>query len=286
MRRFIGIFAAVLALCNPVVTYAADFIWDIADNVPDKEVATIKQGLAIGEAYIGKALGGAIPDDYKAKIIVKIVATGKGNEEEGGGGGVATAFSVTSAYPRLFFDVANVQWSQNNRAGWTIESDNMKSVIHEYTHAWQGWLGAMSIHDQPLGNWINEGLAEYVAYSALADAGRLKKAKADAFELQGALGGELQYKLYELGSTQTPVWPGHAGYVALDWLVAEAPDGLLSLRKVGEEVGKGNYAVDAFQTAFNISMQSFYQQFEPWRTALLKSKKAWKKRPVLVNTGE
>jgi len=38
-------------------------------------------------------------------------------------------------------------------------------------------MGALNIHWQPVGNWMNEGLAEFVAYSALAGRGQAQQGR-------------------------------------------------------------------------------------------------------------
>jgi hypothetical protein len=59
--------------------------------------------------------------------------------------------------------------------GWTRETEQLKMVVHEYTHVWQSSLGAIDIHWQPLGNWINEGVAEYVAFNAIIATARCRR---------------------------------------------------------------------------------------------------------------
>lgn len=280
-----------LVLLSPALAVAAEggFRFDIADNVPFRQAAIVREGLEIAEDYVEKVLGGAMPPEFQARVIVKIEATGKGNQEPGGGGGVATALSVNDpSVPRLYFDVAHDQWDQNSQGrGWTTRTDDLKSVIHEYAHGWQNWLGALTIHSQPMGNWMNEGLAEFVAYSALADAGKLSKADADRFVLNGARGAETAEPLERFGTTHSPAWAGHVGYLAIDWLVDESPNEMLSLRIIASEINAGRTLEQAFATAFNIELDSFYAQFEAWRAIIVKDPgNALRRRPALVNTSE
>lgn len=282
---------ALLLMLAPAPALAArgGFVFDIGADVPFRQESIIREGLEIAEDYIEKVLGGAMPPAFQARVIVKIEATGRGNQEPGGGGGVATALSQQDPnVPRLYFDVAHEQWDQNSQGrGWSTRTDNLKTVVHEYTHGWQNWLGALTIYSQPLGNWMNEGLAEFVAYSALADAGKLSKADADRFVLNGARGAETDEALQVFGTTQSPAWAGHVGYLAIDWLVIESPNGMLSLRILAEQVGSGQSAEQAFAKAFNIELDSFYEQFEVWRQIILNDPvNALKRRPALVMTGE
>ena len=258
------------------------FKFDISDGVPDKQVTLIKKGLAIAIAYLDSKYGGAIPPDVQAKITVKIEATGLGNQELGGGGGAATGLDESG--PRPYFDVAHEQWAQNTEGrGWTRESDQRKTVVHEYVHGWQSWLGAMDIHYQPLGNWMNEGIAEYIAYNAIIDAKKMSRGNVDKFELNGARGAETDKPLEQFGSSQTSAWPGHVGYLAIDWLIDESPNGRMALRVLAQEIANGASTKKAFATAFGIELDDFYGQFEVWRAIIVKSPgKALAKRPKLV----
>ena len=74
------------------------------------------------------------------------------------------------------------------------------------------------------------------------------------------------------------IWPGHVGFLALHRIVPSAPGGILSLRTLCEEVaasasdpragGVGMYYPEAFETAFGISLDDFYDDFEKYREEL------------------
>lgn len=261
------------------------FIFDVGKSVPEKQVAEIKEGLAIAQAYLEKEFGGAIPADVAAKVIVKVEATGKGNQERGAGNGVATGLSSQNdLLPRPYFDVANKDWNQNAKSrGWTTATDNIKTVVHEYTHGWQAYLGVMSMYQQPLGNWMNEGIAEYIAYNAMVDADRMSLKSANAFVASAARGPELDNPLEAFGTTESPAWAGHVGYLAIDWLVAESPNGRRSIRIIADELKAGKSVAKTFRSAFGLELTSFYEQFEPYREALRKNaEKAMANRPRLA----
>jgi len=259
---------------------AGDFRYLIEGPVPENELDLIKTGIQRAEAYLAANLGGGIPEDVRKSITVKIVATGRGNEEPGGGKAAATAFA--EATPRPFFDVRHPQWNQDTRGrGWTVRSDSMKTVAHEYAHIWHGHLGAISGVYQPLPGWINEGLAEYLGYRVMADAGDIDWDKARPFVLNGALQDQLKGPLDEVN-----VWPGHVGFVAIDWLVDSSPNGLMSLRILGEEIGRGTSVEVSFRKAFGLELSDFYEQFEAWRPAILKNpRRTFSGRPELKLAG-
>src|SRR5690606_27309353 len=92
---------------------AGDFRYSVTADVPDDQIDLIKTGIARAEAYLQANLGGGIPQEVREDVTVRIVATGRGNEEPGGGNGAATAFAEEVLRP--FFDVRNAQWNQNTQ---------------------------------------------------------------------------------------------------------------------------------------------------------------------------
>ncbi|RYE08027.1 MAG: hypothetical protein EOP22_15280 [Hyphomicrobiales bacterium] len=256
---------------------ADDFRYDIAANVPADEVDVIKRTTAMAETYLMANFGSGIPEAKRKRITIKIVATGKGNQEHGGGGGVATAFAGTKQRP--FFDVAHVQWNQNSQGrGWTNEADSMKTVAHEYAHIWQGELGAISGSRQPLPGWVNEGIAEYLGYRVIVDAGLMNWENVRPFVLNGAMQDQLGTPLDKITA-----WPGHAGFLAIDWLVESSPNGLPALRQLGEAVGEGRSTKAAFYDAFGLELDDFYAQFEAWRPLVVRNPgQAFAIRPKLI----
>ena len=92
--------------------------------------------------------------------------------------------------------------------------------------------------------------------------------------------GEMPVPLSDLPNS---IWPGDAGFLAIDWLVSTSPDGILSLRKFGSNLGQGQDLKTAFRGAFGLELADFYDQFEPWRKIVLASPKhAYDRRPTLM----
>ena len=177
---------------------------------------------------------------------------------------------------RLFFDIAHPHWHVSR------PSTSRKSAVHEYTHIWQHHLGCISKFYQPLGNWLNEGIAEYIAYEAMIKNGEMRREDVTAFMLAAARStGQLERPLRDFAGgavRDIGIWPGHVGFLALHRIVPSAPGGILSLRTLCEEVaasasdpragGVGMYYPEAFETAFGISLDDFYDDFEKYREEL------------------
>lgn len=148
----------------------SELIFDVAEDVPDEDLQTIKSGIEIVRIYIQEFLGGDIPTEIRSTTTVKVVATGLGNQEPGGGGACCTAFSEENpSGVRLFFDVLHPQWILAGGPGKVIDGvfvtdrdkNRLQRGAHEYAHAWQNSIGCISLHDQRMGFWLNEGIAEY-----------------------------------------------------------------------------------------------------------------------------
>ena len=151
-----------------------------------------------------------------------------------------------------------------------MDADHWKTAIHEYTHIWQFHLGCLG--SRRLGNWLSEGMAEFIAYEAMIRNGEMRQEDVTAFMLNAARGtGQFDRPLRDFGEgaiRDIGIWPGHVGFVALHRIVPSAPGGILSLRTLCEEVGEGASVPDAFETAFGVSLDDFYADFEKYREEL------------------
>lgn len=242
--------------------------FDVADDVPSADLALIRRGLAAAGDYIDADLGGDIPAATLANVTVKVVATGRGNEENGGGGSCCTAFSESAGGGmRPFFDVNHTHWL-NRWEGWPADTQRETSVMHEYAHGWQNSLGCINLYWQPLGNWMNEGIAEQVAYAAMIERGvRDKDEVIDFMEMAAKSGnGEEWYTpLSQQTEPGSGIWSGHIGYLALELAMDGAPNGLMQLRDVCVEVAEGATLEEAFEATFGRSLDEFYVEFEIWK---------------------
>ena len=228
--------------------------FDIGVGVPRSQVELIRTGIDFARAYMQDVVGGDIAPDIRGSMTIKIVATGKGNQDPGGGGACCTGLDETG--PRPFFDVQHPEWDQGTPRG--TADHRLRTAAHEYAHAWQSSLGCLTIHYQPLGDWLNEGLAEYVAHRSMVRAGVANANAVRDLQLSAAAStAEADVPLGSLESSQG-IWPGHIGYLAVEYLVALAPEGPLAVRTICEEVARGASVDEAFEHAFGISKIDFY----------------------------
>lgn len=247
----------------PVANYEVD------DNVPNEQVHLITSGIQMAATYLRDMLGADIMAADRGMSRVKIVASGFGNQEQGAGGSSATALSAGSPRARLFFDVKHPQWMSQQ-----LDVDRQKIAAHEYAHGWQNSLGCLSFNHQPLPGWFNEGVAEYVAYSAAVRAGVMNHDDVMQFMAELAVAtGEAAVPLesLEYPGESYSLWPGNIGFFAVHQLVDRSPSGVPSLRIVCEDVAFGATVDEAFEDAFGLTRQQFYKDFESFRLDLLAS---------------
>ena len=235
--------------------------YDVASNVPPRELELIKEGISIAQDFLASRLGGDIPVNIQLGITVKVVATGMGNQERGGGGSCCTGLDE-SGDARPFFDVRHPHWLNHQFPRWSGSFDlsKQKTAAHEYVHAWAWSLGALSIHSS-LGDWLNEGLAEYLGYEPFIRRGEMRRSDVHAHMLSSAIHtGQASRCLGWLEqSFDFDLWPGHIGYIAVEKLVAESPNGIRSLRIVNQQARRG--LDTAFERAFGTSKREFYDTF-------------------------
>ena len=177
---------------------------------------------------------------------------------------------------RPFFDIAHPHWGRHTNR-------KIHTAIHEYAHNWQQHLGCISKFYQPLGNWLSEGMAEYITYEAMIESGIIDRSKFIEANLSSATrSGQFSRPLRDFAEgaiADIGIHPGTIGLIALHRLVPSAPGGIMSLRTICEEVaaiatdpslgGTGMFYPEAFETAFGVSLEDFYADFEEYRKELI-----------------
>ena len=145
------------------------------------------------------------------------------------------------------------------QAGWRPGTvANTKTMVHEVFHLLQrevGWPG-------PTNNWLNEGSAEYVGYSAVIEWGLLSYGDLQACQITNYVDGggpsapALEDLSFDAGNPVSSRY--HIAWLGWDRLLA-GPGGLAKLP---------NYWTTGFQPTFGLSESSFYADFAGYRQSL------------------
>jgi hypothetical protein len=260
--------AAVSVLYLPLTQFPCVLLmqFDLGPGVSAADVTDVRAGLCGVQSALRGQFGGDLPPDTQRALTVKVVATGLGNQEPGGGGACCTGLDEAGARP--FFDVLHPDWMNAPPFPYTAASHHGVTAAHEYAHGWQWWLGCLTIHERPLGDWLNEGIAHYVGHQAFIRSGLMTAEAVRTFQVNAAIAtGEAEAPLQSLEDAQG-LWPGHVGYLAVELLASRSPHGLLAVREVCQGVAAGEAADEAFENSMGITRADFYAQFPSYLAGL------------------
>ena len=221
--------------------------WNVWPNVTRAQLEPIETGIGLARDYLADALGFDIPEERRRQIEILVSATGTGGS------------CCTAGDYRLIFDVLHPEWDRPAYSSdlRSPQEDQWRIAAHEYGHAWV-FAGSCAT----VGSWMVEGIAEYIGNQALIFAG-VEDASEVRFLIErrarGAGETDVPLESLERGS----LWPGHIGYLAMEWLVIQAPDGLESLANlcIGRRSSSAKSSEEVFEKAFGISKADFYEVF-------------------------
>ena len=235
--------------------------YDVAANVPARELEPIREGISKAQDFLASRVGGDIPVNVQLGITVKVVATGMGNQDRWAGGSCCTGLDETGARP--FFDVKSPGWLNRGSPPWGVDIAKQQIAAHEYVHGWEWSLGGSDLSLNVLGSWLSEGVAEYIASETFISRGEMRRSAVHDQHLRYAMNDGSASRCLESLETairHIGVWPGNIGYIAVERLVAQSPNGIRSLRIVSQEARSGGLDA-AFERAFGISKRAFYDAF-------------------------
>ena len=134
---------------------------------------------------------------------------------------------------------------------------------HEYVHAYQFDNGCGALFSPITPRWFKEGEAEWLSYKAMKEAGLLP-----LFSIQQMILPDAKQVSGSLQSLEKD-WMNFSTYplftVAIDYLMKDRPIKTLDDFCVNLANGKGMGIPKAFETAFGISLDKFYEEFESYR---------------------
>ena len=228
--------------------------YEISEGVPSEDLEVIQTGIGYARSYIHDHLGGDITSDFQeGSITVKFVTGGtRGN-------------CCVASSEGIIFDVDHIVWAEPER--WLVPGNRvttkiarMKMAAHEYAHLWQHSLGCLRAPP----SWIVEGMAEYIGWQTLVNAGVIDDDTVTGFNRYGAINDPRDVSV-TLESMETFI-PGayNLPYFAIRQLVIQAEDGPAALRTFCEVSGSGQWR-GTFHSAFGIDVDEFYEQFEGQR---------------------
>jgi len=239
--------ALLISAFRPQLAAAEEVQFYVSPSIDAEDAMYIREGIRLGQDYVENRLGSEI----ETRTIVNAVP----------------------AAPRRNVDLIGLSTSHavviyTGSDGWQRAApfDRVHVVVHEYMHVVEQEL-AGERGDAPL--WIDEGVAEYVGFQAVIDAGLVPAADVEAYSASLVIYGP---DLPLLASVERPgdyqSQPSNVyglAYLAIKQLVGDRPT---SIRRYYERLGDGAGWRAAFQSAFRINPSDFYDEFEAARAAL------------------
>ena len=218
----------------PLVT----MYFDEGVGVDDREAITA--GVGIAHNYLATILGGdeaaTWTDSVGNPLTFSVFAS---SDDEGCC--LARSIGPSGVYemgPRFY--VEHPLWTQGN----DFFIWHRKHAAHEYAHVWQaavgGWGRGQPNIGNPLGRWLSEGMAEYLAHNSLIEIGLLTEEQVIADTVRGAstAGFSPDLAAWENPDDQTFASVGYGfSLLAVIRLVNEY-GGPMVLRLISEEAGR------------------------------------------------
>jgi len=223
---------------------AEDLHFYIGPTIAADDAMFIREGVRLGQDYV--------EDELRAEIETPTIINAVPAEPRNG----ADLVGLSTSHALVVF---------TGSRGWeeTAPFDRVHVVVHEYMHVVQQELGGER-QDAPL--WLDEGIAEYVGFQAVIEAGLVEQAAVDDYN---ALLIMLDVPLPPLDELERPIdfqsQPSSVyglSYLAVKQLVGDRPE---AITRYYERLRSGGNWRSAFQSAFRINPRAFYREFETAR---------------------
>jgi hypothetical protein len=225
----------------------------VGAGVDAQSDADVHEGIDRVSAYLARSVGGD-----RSRTATTRINTG------------TATYCCLAHLDGIDIVTGNSEWVSPRAAAadtWTADTERTELSGHEYVHVWQGELGGNACMLGP--RWLSEGMAESLAYRSLVADGLIPQANMDTFTRRQLITATNHPALAQL-ETQWPdsANPYSVAYLAVDRLLAA--NGPLPLRAWCEAVGRGTDWHTAFTQAFGEDTNTFYAQFETYRSAYLR----------------
>ena len=228
------------------VDVAEAFTYLFEDGVIEVDRQLVRQGVEAGVAFLDDRLGG-VGRGLCIDTRVNLARTDQGEYFHG---------------RRLIVLFTNdTGWGSirgNEHPSWHLA----KTAAHEYAHYWQGeFTRGLGEH---IPGWLREGLADYVGFYAIIEAGLISEAEGRAYSVEEASRrGARTLESHEILDANNSMNYGLA-LLAIERLVSKA--GVGALRTFWMALGRASWG-DALQSAFGMAPAEFYADFESFRAA-------------------
>lgn len=257
-----------VATTTQTVTVGAHSSTTIGGGVSAEDSALITAGVAVSRAYFLK-LG--VPLDWRFDLYAEADYEAVVQDE------IRLGQSETNAR-RIWTGGTTADAGRDHVIIWTAQPNGWtnnttalreKVVVHELFHTVQNYLSRNHAPNEEA-TWMREGSAEFIGFSAMADAGQGTFASYRQMMLSEMKAQSASVPLNVLENQQQSQTYGYSaysvGFFAVERLVALKGTG--ALLEYWKQIGGGKSWQDAFAAAFGQTTDQFSSDFQAYRQSL------------------
>jgi hypothetical protein len=231
---------------------SSNIVFSFSKNTSSEDEQAIRKGASTADKYLKKWFNR--PIKATTTIIVNQDSSSQGCCHVGhNSNGLTASFHTT-----------HEDWQSATIASFVFADLRQQLAMHELVHVFQGQYGCGMQDEQVALRWLQEGMAEWLSFKMLIDEESTSKDNVLGYNTFGMgledIGPLKDYEISHKGVAYFTF------YMAVDRLLTNKS--IQSLNSFCNNLGKGMTGPDAFQTSFGISLQSFYNDFETYRTSL------------------
>ena len=228
---------------------------EFASDVTNKDKLFVIQGISAMDFYLKKWFGKST--NKPAGLRVEATPTTSFRE-------AAKTVTVKSGVMNIEIKTKSPIWEQQPQMG---GESHPRISAHEYVHIYQFQNGCGNVgSDVPIASkWFIEGEAEWLSYKVMQEVW-LPSFSIERLNIPMAkqAPGSLKFLEKEESITSSDVLFDYALFtMAIDYLMKDRD--IKTLDDFCANIGKGQDLPTAFQNAFGISLDKFYQDFEAYR---------------------
>jgi hypothetical protein len=232
----------------PAAAFSEGVEFYIHDGVSDQDAIIIREGVVYARNFLRRELDSSLSGD----ILVSALS------------------SESSVNPDLAGMALNKGIAfYTGSAGWrghTSPLERLGVVVHEYIHAYQFEIAGGQTDRSAA--WFNEGVAEYLSVTAMAQLQISSKADFEELYLYLLERFPISFSLQQLESYDffqaQPPETYQLSYFAAAFLFDQLKNDPRDVSLYYERLNAGERFDAAFDQAFGLSVEAFYQQFDTW----------------------
>lgn len=229
---------------------------EFASGVSNEDKNFIIQGISTMDFYLQKWFGKSINKPAGLRV-------GAGAPTDMGAG---SQVLIENGKVVISMETGSFAWKRQVQSNKEIGGEwRPRLVAHEYVHVYQfqNGCGEGIVTGNPVAlRWFTEGVAEWLSYTAMKDAGLLPKASIPQLILPPA-----KQARGLLASFENPNNSDFSAYplfnMAIDYLMKNKP--VKTLDDFCANLGRGMSMPKAFETVFGMTKEKFYENFESYR---------------------